>query len=113
MRAATTLKKVEPTPLTQDFRPRSSLSKPTTHLTAASTAIRPNAGRRDHLAEYYQKMSGFSFAKKPMSNYKDIHGYNDEFKTEMREKDYSHHFKQDFYTVYNEAYVVMKPHLRK
>jgi len=88
VRAATTLKKVEPTPLTQDFRPRSSLSKPATHLTAASTAIRPNAGRRDHLAEYYQKMSGFSFAKKPMSNYKDIHSYNDEFKTEMREKDY-------------------------
>ena len=58
-------------------------------------------------------MSGFQFAKKPISIYKDIHSFNDEFKTEIMDKDYSHHFKQDFYTVYNEAYVVMKPHLRK
>ena len=72
-----------------------------------------NSSRRDHLAEYYHKMSGFQFARKPNSIYKDVHSYNEEFKQEMREKDYSHHFKQDFYTIYNEAYVVMKPHLRK
>ena len=58
-------------------------------------------------------MQGFQFAKKPNSSYKETHGFNEEFKKEMREKDYSYHFKQDFYTVYNEAYVKMKPHLRK
>ena len=59
-------------------------------------------------------MSGFQFRVKPNgSSYKETFKYNEEFKEDTRSKDYQHHLKRDFYTVYNEAYVWMKPHLRK
>ena len=59
-------------------------------------------------------MSGFQGSSMQLRSQYDLtFTYSEEFKQNMREHDYEHHLKRDFHTVYNEAYVWMKPHLRK
>ena len=72
-----------------------------------------NQARRDHLAEYYHKMSAFKSASTVLrSQNAAVHAYTDEFKADLRDHDFQHHLKRDSHTVYTEASVVMKPHLR-
>ena len=66
---------------------------------------------KDHLEEI---LSIMQFNKEtPSSNYKTTYKFDDEFKTDVKEHDFGHHFKRDFHTVYNEAYIKYKPHMRK
>ncbi|CDW91243.1 UNKNOWN [Stylonychia lemnae] len=83
-------------------------ARPQTALT--SSRIVKNTSRRDHLQELFEKLH---FNYKQISTYKDIYAFKDEHKKDVMDHDFQYHYKRDRVTIYNEAMVRMKPHLRK
>ena len=45
--------------------------------------------------------------------YKSTYAFNNEHREDLDKHDWTYHFKRDKNTIYNEAHVKMKPHLRK
>ena len=73
--------------------------------------IYKNSSRRDHLAELFDKLK---YSSKPtVTTYKQVYDFGLEHKEDVMQHDFTFHYKRDKHTIYNEAMVRMKPHLRK
>jgi len=67
--------------------------------------------KRDHLKDMFSLMQ---YNKVPAkSTYKQNFDYGDKAKEDMQKKDYSHHFKSDFFKQYTEAMLHHQGTLRK
>eukprot|EP00347_Sterkiella_histriomuscorum_P001600 403371408 len=83
--------------------------RPQTAVTSSRMMV--NSNRRDHLQELFEKLQ---FTKKvPVSTYTNVYEFGSEFKEDVINHDFQYHYKRDRTTIYNEAMVRMKPHLRK
>ena len=67
--------------------------------------------KRDHLNEMWGVMK---FGNKPqVSSYNEHHAFGEDMKKELKDKDWSNHFKWDKFKQYNEAMIIHKDSIRK
>ena len=87
-------------------------ARPQTAVVASTNrSTYTNSSRRDHLAELFEKLK---FSSKPArTTYSQIYEFTQEHRQDVVEHDFRFHYKRDRNTIYNEAMVKMKPHLRK